>query len=542
MKKIRLLTISSLIFISLLIISISKVYSESCWVADMRNNRIVKLSADGAELLSINNIASPITIAANPADGSCWFTDVGKKEIVKISEDGQELVRLSGYNYPNSISINPEDGSCWIANTVYNQVCKISKDGKILLQLSGFKYPYSLTVNPNDGSCWVADMRNRAVVKLSSEGKELLRCNSFSYPAAVSVNPQDGSCWVADMQLNKVIKISENGDELFRISGYYPIALSANQIDGTCWVADRINNLVIKFSEEGNTILKAKDFTFPKSLSVNSLDGTCWVANSGNNQVVKLGADGKEIFRLNDFNSPYSVSVDPGRWPFTQTLEAVVYISPKTLNLKSSGKWITVHIELPKEFSVKDINISSLTIDKIDNEDIEPIFAELHPTCVKDFNCNGILDLMVKFDRRILQNQIAYNSDSLLIGITGELTGGTKFRGEGSIRAINGLCKMNTKNISKFMIKILKNTVNLAFNEKARVLCELNTSGFVDISIVNVRGEKIKRLKKYYQPAGPFDIEWNGTDDYGCKVASGLYIMSIKSDEENKIIKMLVLR
>lgn len=103
-------------------------------------------------------------------------------------------------------------------------------------------------------------------------------------------------------------------------------------------------------------------------------------------------------------------------------------IEPDILNLRSRGRWITAYLELPKEHNVSDANISTV---KLNGE----IPAELHPTEVGDYDENGILDLMAKFDRQEVMALLSVGEATLTI--TGQLVDGTIFEGSDTIRVID---------------------------------------------------------------------------------------------------------
>ncbi len=111
-------------------------------------------------------------------------------------------------------------------------------------------------------------------------------------------------------------------------------------------------------------------------------------------------------------------------------IPATIDIDPDTLNLNSSGTWITCYIELPTGhgYDVEDINISSIILN-------ETVPAEPEPINISDYDEDGIPDLMVKFNR---QDVIAIldPGDNVEIKITGELLDGTKFEGIDYIKVI----------------------------------------------------------------------------------------------------------
>jgi hypothetical protein len=126
------------------------------------------------------------------------------------------------------------------------------------------------------------------------------------------------------------------------------------------------------------------------------------------------------------------------------TVGATIDIDPDTLNLKSEGEWITCYIELPESYDVNDINVSTILLN-----DTVPV--ELHPTGIGDYDSDGILDLMVKFDRNevILYILANVNMTKLIeerfmtttLTIAGYLNDGTLFLGNDSVRIIYSISR-----------------------------------------------------------------------------------------------------
>ncbi len=110
-------------------------------------------------------------------------------------------------------------------------------------------------------------------------------------------------------------------------------------------------------------------------------------------------------------------------------IQATIVIDPDTLNLNSKGKWITCYIELPGDYDVGDIEVSTIQL----NDEVP---AESRPTGVGDCDDDGIAELMVKFDRSAVQ-EILEAGDEVEITVTGELNDDTKFEGSDTIRVIN---------------------------------------------------------------------------------------------------------
>ena len=114
-------------------------------------------------------------------------------------------------------------------------------------------------------------------------------------------------------------------------------------------------------------------------------------------------------------------------------IEAAIDLDPDTLNLKSKGNWMTCYIELPEGYLVSEIDILTVYL-SVDGS--EPIYAETSPADIDDYDYDGILDLMVKFDRSMIQS-VAPVGDNVPFEVFGNLYSGTRFNGTDYIRIID---------------------------------------------------------------------------------------------------------
>ncbi len=80
------------------------------------------------------------------------------------------------------------------------------------------------------------------------------------------------------------------------------------------------------------------------------------------------------------------------------------------------------------------------------------------------------------------------------------------------------------------------------FNPSTSIKFSIPTDGMVNVSIYNIKGQKVKELVKDKLLAGNHSIKWNGTDASNRLVGSGLYFIRIEHDGKNKIRKMTLLK
>ena len=80
------------------------------------------------------------------------------------------------------------------------------------------------------------------------------------------------------------------------------------------------------------------------------------------------------------------------------------------------------------------------------------------------------------------------------------------------------------------------------FNPETTISYTLPSSGMVSLEIYNSRGQLVRSLLSEEQTAGEHSLIWNGRDDSGHSVASGLYLCRIACNGKQETRKMLLLK
>ncbi len=80
------------------------------------------------------------------------------------------------------------------------------------------------------------------------------------------------------------------------------------------------------------------------------------------------------------------------------------------------------------------------------------------------------------------------------------------------------------------------------FNPETAIRFELPKSAFVTIQVYNTIGQKIRTLIAEPRIAGDHIINWDGKDDYGKSVSSGVYFYSLETGNFRQVKKMVLLR
>ncbi|MBI1805049.1 MAG: T9SS type A sorting domain-containing protein [Ignavibacteriae bacterium] len=80
------------------------------------------------------------------------------------------------------------------------------------------------------------------------------------------------------------------------------------------------------------------------------------------------------------------------------------------------------------------------------------------------------------------------------------------------------------------------------FNPTTTIRYELPGASEVIVTIFNIVGQLVRHYASNVQPAGSHEVVWDGTDDGGRSVASGLYIYRVAAGTKVVSKKMLFLK
>lgn len=109
------------------------------------------------------------------------------------------------------------------------------------------------------------------------------------------------------------------------------------------------------------------------------------------------------------------------------------------------------------------------------------------------------------------------------------VTVGTPVDSETSVEALPENCRLS------------QNYPN-PFNANTEIRYQTPIDGHVTLRIFNTLGQGVRTLVDADQAAGRYDVIWNGRDDAGGMVASGLYFCRLQAGVHSRTIKMMLLK
>lgn len=80
------------------------------------------------------------------------------------------------------------------------------------------------------------------------------------------------------------------------------------------------------------------------------------------------------------------------------------------------------------------------------------------------------------------------------------------------------------------------------FNPQTTINYTIEKAGKVDLTVYNVQGQNVRTLVDNNQEAGRHSVIWNGQNDSGISMPSGIYYYQIKTSQNTKTMKMLLIK
>lgn len=80
------------------------------------------------------------------------------------------------------------------------------------------------------------------------------------------------------------------------------------------------------------------------------------------------------------------------------------------------------------------------------------------------------------------------------------------------------------------------------FNPSTHIQYSLTHNGPVSLTIFNMKGQCIRKLVDAYQAAGQYSIEWDGMNDAGISIGSGIYLCVFRTKDFIRVHKMISIK
>jgi hypothetical protein len=221
---------------------------------------------------------------------------------------------------------------------------------------------------------------------------------------------------------------------------------------------------------------------------------------------------------------------------------------PNPLNVKSGGVLPTAILGTD-EFDVNDINPATVRLEGVAplRWELEDVTAPVDPRedtcdCTTD-GPDGFMDMTLKFRKEEIIDALAAQAPLIdgewrILTITGMTFAGAPFVGHDCVR-IRNKGPSNAPAVSGYSLR--ENYPN-PFNPETDISFTLPTRTHASLTIYNIVGKKVMTLASREMDAGTHTLHWDGRDEAGNPVATGIYFYRLKTEDFEQTQKMVLMK
>ncbi len=165
---------------------------------------------------------------------------------------------------------------------------------------------------------------------------------------------------------------------------------------------------------------------------------------------------------------------------------------------------------------------------------VAEISADLKGSGIGDLDGDGLTELVSYFTRSGLGQLLSNVPNNTIVNL---ILTGTTTAAKGSVPV---------RGTAAYMIKSNGGPVAVSsfaapnpFNPETSISYTLRNQGSVSIRIYSVNGQLVRSLREEFANPGTYEVRWNGTDNSGRPVRSGIYFVNVvqgANSSQNKVV------
>lgn len=172
------------------------------WVADEGNDAVVKISGTASgnvgvaavEVGRFTDLDNPWAVAAD-GDGKGWACSRAEGRVVRLSADAAELASVGGFGEPVALAIDEVANAVYVVDTEKGLLVALPRSltgtyngyaAPATFVVSGLSHPEGVFADEDTGRVYVAEMGGGAVRIYDSQGQQVKVIQGFSGAAVVA--------------------------------------------------------------------------------------------------------------------------------------------------------------------------------------------------------------------------------------------------------------------------------------------------------------------------------------------------------------------
>ena len=484
---------------------------------------------------------------------SLWSANISDSgsTIYQIDTSGNVL---SSFKWSTIASGLAWDGNAlWISEGLGDKIYRVSKSG-VLLKKIATKSKRLAGLAWDGANLWVIFQDSLTINKLDSSGNVLIRFSIATYDGNPSGLTWDGSAfWLCESFNNKIVQLTKDGDFLQAFSGPGTNATEVEWDGKYLWVSDIVTDRIYQIQVEHLPAMASAKIVFsPDKWNIQwrspdqeecDEDGDDDDGDDDDDVGGGLVADGDE--------GRGKISCYIGEIKAGDSLIHVKHILVETIRLNS-----VVEVARKKDCGDDDDPQVTFSYNSQKNQSRNGKSSGYDQESDEDCFFAKILRRHRGFEGKVLKVKFnkfeAINSlpeqiqpgDTVEVTVTGKLDGGMDFEGKAKI-FITGCRRTfvedpDSRRLPK-NFKLFGNFPN-PFNAFTQIRYHLSKDGQVELTVYNLLGKKVRVLVNEIQSKGEKIVFWDGKDDSGEDIASGVYFYQLVTQNESDFGKMTLLK
>jgi|GEM_PF-5571835 len=425
----------------------------------------------------------------------------------------------------------------WIGEALDGNLHKISTSGAKVEEIStSLEGVAGLTWDGN--YLWAIGLNDQSINQLDSNGQIIKSFNAPTGDFITGLGWDGTNLWLCGSFLNKIYQVSTSGTILNTFDGP---GLSATDLEWQgsryLWVADLVTDRIYKFKVTTAEPVVDARIEFP---------GGHW-------PVSWRDADRKP-------SCDTTVEIDDEDLANWNDLTSKEYQEKSACRRKINCFIGDLRLG-DQTFDVGDILIETIRANDTipvmtkkncyDEMKLSASLGSTAPQACFDIRYYNHLDrfqgkiLRVRFDATQVFKTIdwAGAGDTVKICVSGKLTSGMRFQGCTEIVIVGD----NPSDVSEGEAPTPKRFALLGnypnpFNATTLVKFELTRPSMAELSVYNILGQKVRTLIQEQMTSGSKQVIWDGTDDKGRQLATGIYFYRLVTVEGRQTGKMTMLK
>ena len=373
-------------------------------------------------------------------------------------------------------------------------------------------YPYDATITPDGGQVWFVGSSGDGIVVIDRNTNTVLdRFAVADYLIGVAFN-RDGSLAFVTSRDDEVIKILDTATftevgSLAVPSDYLGAGnIALDPVSGKFYVVDWYNDFLAEVAADGSAILRTADFGDSLWQVVVAPDGQhVYVTDRGLDQVLEISTD-----------------------TFMTTRTFPVGDDPWGLDITGSGDKLVVGCEDSHEVYVIDVvggGITPIALDgTADPRDVD-ILDDAGVAFVTGGTVNGYTGAVYVIDlatATILDTFDGPGTNSNVIAVQAQMAGGPT--------------GVETVPVAAAQITAYPNP----FNPRVTIALALDHAQRGDLAVYDAAGRKVRTLACGSFATGRQTFSWNGRDTAGRRLASGTYLVQLRTLASSATCKVVL--